>query len=80
MAAGEFRNQADIISIFILLNDDREKALKLLSQFPSIGPIPAPAKSVCLGLKGTLDGKEAEVEIGFQWPNNKLKIAFVNFK
>lgn len=60
--------------------EKREKALKLLSQFPSIGPIPAPAKSVRLGLKGPLDSKEAEVEIGFHWPNNKLKIAFVNFK
>jgi hypothetical protein len=58
----------------------RESVLKLLSQFPSIGPIPAPAKSLRLGLAGTLNGKEAEVDIGFQWPNNQLKIAFVNFK
>jgi hypothetical protein len=60
--------------------EEREKILKLLSQFPSIGPIPAPAKSFRLGLKGTLDGREAGVEIGFHWPGNQLKIACVNFE
>lgn len=60
--------------------EKREKVLKLLSQFPSIGPIPAPAKSFRLGLSGTLDDNDSEAEIGFQWPGNKLKIAFVNFK
>jgi hypothetical protein len=58
----------------------REKVLKLLPQFPSIGSIPAPAKSFRLGLTGSLSGKESEAEIGFQWPGNTLKIAFVNFK
>ena len=58
----------------------REKVLKMLSQFPSIGPIPAPAKSFRLGLTGSLSGKDSEAEIGFQWPKNQLKIAFVNFK
>jgi len=59
---------------------EREKALKLLAQFPSIGPIPAPAKSFRLGLKGTLDGEETEADIGFNWPGNKLKLSFVSFK
>jgi hypothetical protein len=59
---------------------ERERALKLLSQFPSVGPIPAPAKSFRLALKGTLDSRDSEAEVGFQWPGNQLKIAFVNFK
>jgi hypothetical protein len=57
-----------------------ERALKLLSKFPSIGPIPAPAKSLSLRLKGTLDSKEAEAEVGFHWPDNRLEILYVNFK
>jgi hypothetical protein len=59
---------------------EREKALKFLSQFPSIGPIPAPAKSLRLTLKGTLDGKAASADVGFGWLNNKLKISFVRFE
>ena len=43
-------------------------------------PIPAPAKSLSLGLKGILDSNEAEVEIGFRWPDNKLEIAYVSFR
>ncbi len=60
--------------------EERGRALKLLSQFPPIGPIPAPAKTLSLGLKGILDGNEAEVEIGFRWPDNKLEIAYVSFE
>jgi len=60
--------------------EERERALKLLSQFPSIGPIPAPAKTLSLDLKGTIDGKEAEVGIGFCWPDNNLEIRYVYFK
>ncbi|MDH4220928.1 MAG: hypothetical protein OEY18_02475 [Candidatus Aminicenantes bacterium] len=59
--------------------EEREKVLKLLSQFPSIGPIPAPAKTLSLGLKGIVDNKEAEVEIEFHWPDNKLEILYVDF-
>lgn len=57
--------------------EERERFLQLLSQFPSIGPIPAPAKTFCLALKGVLDGKETGIEIGFRWPNNNLKFFFV---
>ena len=59
--------------------EERERALKLLSQFPSIGPIPAPAKMFSLGLKGTLDSNEAGIEIVFRWVDNKLEIANVSF-
>jgi hypothetical protein len=58
----------------------RERVLKMLSQFPSIGPIPAPAKELRLELAGTLDGKEARVDIGFRWPGNQLKIGWANFE
>jgi len=58
----------------------REKILKMLSQFPSIGAIPAPAKSFRLALKGTLDGQDSLAEIGFHWPGNQLRIEFVQFK
>ncbi|GEM_PF-2410013 len=58
----------------------REKIIKMLSQFPSIGPIPAPAKSFRLVLKGTLDGQDSLADIGFYWPGNQLKIKFVRFE
>ena len=58
----------------------REKALERLSQLPSIGAIPAPATRVQLILKGTINSKEAEVEIEFHWPDNKLEILYVDFK
>lgn len=60
--------------------EEREKALKRLSQLPSIGAIPAPATRLQLILKGTIDSEEAEVEIEFQWPDNKLEILYVDFK
>ena len=58
----------------------REKALERLSQLPSIGAIPAPATRVQLILKGTIDSEEAEIEIEFHWPDNKLEILYVDFK
>jgi hypothetical protein len=60
--------------------EEREKVLKFLSQLPSVGPIPAPARSFRLGLKGTLDARETEIEIGFKWLNNDLKLSFVRFQ
>ena len=60
--------------------EERKQVLKLLPQFPSIGPIPAPAKSFRLDLIGTLDGKETEMEIEFKWLKNNLKLSFVKIK
>ncbi len=47
---------------------------ELLSQFPYIGPIPAPARQVEVYLKGTLEGKEQTIEVYFQWRDKALKI------
>jgi len=60
--------------------EERKKALERLSQLPSIGVIPAPATRVQLILKGTIDSEEAEVEIEFHWPDDKLEILYVDFK
>lgn len=60
--------------------EEREMALERLSQLPSIGAIPAPATRVQLILKGTINSEEAEVEIEFHWPDNKLEILYVDFK
>ncbi len=60
--------------------EEREKALGRLTQIPSIGAIPAPATRLCLSLEGTLDDKDAEAEIEFHWPDNKLEILHLSFK
>ena len=58
----------------------REKVLRLLPQFPSIGTIPAPATRVNLDITGILEDKETQVEVGFHWPDKKLKILYVTVK
>lgn len=54
-----------------------EKFGELLSQFPLIGPIPAPAIWVGVDLKGTLEGKKIDIGIKFEWEENKLIIEYI---
>lgn len=55
-----------------------QKFGELLSQFPSIGPIPAPAIEVEVDLKGTLEGKKIDITVDFEWEeNNTLRIDYI---
>lgn len=47
---------------------------ELLSQFPTIGPIPAPAMSVRVRMKGKLGGESVRVEVRFRWKENNTLI------
>lgn len=47
---------------------------ELLSQFPSIGPIPAPAIDVMVRLEGTLEGEGVGIEVRFEWKENNTLI------
>jgi hypothetical protein len=53
---------------------------ELMSQFPSIGPIPAPAIEVRTDLKGTLEGKEMRIYVVFKWEDNTLEINYIEVK
>jgi len=47
---------------------------ELLSQFPSIGPIPAPAVRVIVELEGTAEGKDIDIEVEFEWEENNTLV------
>jgi hypothetical protein len=49
---------------------EKEKYIQLLSQFPTIGPIPAPL----LEFDMKLEGEDTEITVDFECPENKLKI------
>ena len=50
----------------------------LLSQFPYIGSIPAPARRVEIKFKGTLEGEKNAVEVEFRWKDKKLRIKSID--
>jgi len=52
------------------IQGEKEKYIQLLSQFPTVGPIPAPL----LEFEITLEGEDAEITVDFECPENKLKI------
>lgn len=60
------------------LKKKEKKFGELLSQFPLIGPIPAPAMKVRVSLKGTLEGKEIDMKVSFEWEENALRIYVLN--
>lgn len=49
-------------------------------QYPSIGPIPAPAMEVEIRLEGELDGGEALSEVELEWRNGKIVIDDLDLK
>lgn len=53
---------------------------EVLSQFPSIGPIPAPAYGVEVLLKGKAESKEVKIDIRFKWEDNTLGIPYIKIK
>jgi hypothetical protein len=58
--------------------EEREVALKRLAEFPSIGPIPAPARSFRLRLAGAPDREVIAVD--FHWPGKALRLSSVGFR
>jgi len=57
------------------LKKKEKKFGELLSQFPTIGSIPAPATDVRVRMKGRLEGESVRVEVRFRWEeNNTLMI------
>lgn len=59
------------------LKKKEKKFRELLSQFPSIGPIPAPAVMVDVDLVGTLEGKKINIDVTFEWEENTLRIDYI---
>lgn len=51
-----------------------EKFGELLSQFPSIGTIPAPAYTVDVRLDGRVEGSEVNISVDFKWVDQTLNI------
>ena len=47
---------------------------ELLSQFPTIGPIPAPAVCVFVELEGELEDERIGIEVEFEWEENNTLI------
>lgn len=47
---------------------------ELLSQFPSIGPIPAPAKKFGVLLRGTSESRRVIIDVEFIWVYNSLRL------
>lgn len=52
------------------IQGEKEKYIQLLSQFPTIGPIPSPL----LEFDMTLEGEDTEITVKFECPEKKLKI------
>jgi hypothetical protein len=52
------------------IQGDKEKYIQLLSQFPKIGPVPAPL--IEFDIK--LESEDSELSVKFECPENKLKI------
>ncbi len=52
------------------IQSDKEKYIQLLSQFPKIGPVPAPL--IEFDIK--LESEDSELSVKFECPENKLKI------
>ena len=52
------------------IKGEKEKYIKLLSQFPKIGPIPAPLMEFDI----KLESEDTELTVKFECPENKLKI------
>ena len=58
----------------IEIDDYPEKFIDLLSQFPSIGPVPAPCIKIKINLEGTYQDEDVRIKTQFGWPDNKLFI------
>ncbi len=78
---GEFVDESDeelATEVKTLHEGADGKLIELLSQFPTIGAIPAPASRIEMAMSGTLDGKEVQVGFEFAWEDKKTVISDVD--
>jgi len=57
--------------------DNKARNVQLLSEFPKIGPMPAPLHSLKIELEEAADDEETSISVEFRWREKKLDFGYL---